>query len=152
MLELENGVQVVGRMDQINRWGPGEGEIVDYKTGKPKTEAQARKDLQLSVYALAALEELEMKPARLVYYSLQTNEWVVTTRDDKSLNQVRGIIQEVAADIRAREFPFKTGFMCKSCEFRFLCPAQESLRGQSLEPETEAQPDLLAATTLVKPQ
>jgi len=140
-LELDNGVQVTGRMDQINRAGLGEVEIIDYKTGKPKTDLQARKDLQLSVYALAAIEELELKPARLIYYSLQTNEWVVATRDDKLLNQVRAIIQEVAADIRARDFPFKPGFMCKTCEYRFLCPAQESLRGQSLEPEAGAEPD-----------
>ncbi len=137
-LELENGVQVIGRMDQINRCGPGEVEIVDYKTGKPKTDAQARKDLQLSVYALAALAEFELSATRLIYHSLQTNECVVATRDDKLLNQVRGTIQEVAADIRARDFPFKPGFMCKTCEFRFLCPSQESLRGQSLEPDAEA--------------
>ena len=35
----------------------GEVEIVDYKTGKPKTDAQARKDLQLGIYALAARED-----------------------------------------------------------------------------------------------
>ncbi len=54
---------------------PGEVEIVDYKTGKPKTDAQARNDLQLGIYALAAREDLELDPARLVYYNLQTNEW-----------------------------------------------------------------------------
>ena len=30
-------------MDQVNRLGPDEVEIVDYKTGKPKTAAQAKK-------------------------------------------------------------------------------------------------------------
>ena len=139
-LELENGVQISGRMDQINRLGPGQVEIVDYKTGKPKTDLQARKDLQLSVYALAASECLELEPARLVYYSLQNNQWVTATRDEKTLNQVRGTIQEVAADIRAREFPFKPGFACKTCEYRFLCPAQETRRGQALEAEEDPQP------------
>jgi DNA helicase-2/ATP-dependent DNA helicase PcrA len=143
VLELENGVQVTGRMDQINRAGASEieVEIVDYKTGKPKTDVHARKELQLSVYALAALEEMELEPVRLVYHSLQTNERVIATRSEKLLNQVRGIIQEVAADIRAREFPAKPGYICKTCEFRYLCPAQESSRGQSLDPETEPQPN-----------
>jgi DNA helicase-2/ATP-dependent DNA helicase PcrA len=156
VLELDNGVQVTGRMDQINRIGPGEieVEIVDYKTGKPKTDAHARKELQLSVYALAALEELELEPARLVYHSLQTNERVIATRSEKLLNQVRGIIQEVAADVRAREFPAKPGYICKTCEFRYLCPAQESSRGQSLDPENEPQPDApappLASASSVK--
>ena len=36
-IECDNGVQVTGRMDQVNRVGPGQVEIIDYKTGKPKT-------------------------------------------------------------------------------------------------------------------
>jgi DNA helicase-2/ATP-dependent DNA helicase PcrA len=132
-LELDHNVQVTGRMDQINLIGgraagagPGEVEIVDYKTGKPKTEAQARKDLQLGIYALAAREGLELHPARLVYHNLQTNERVAATREEKQLEEVRGTIQEVAADIRAREFPARPGFYCKSCDYYSLCPAQEA--------------------------
>ena len=60
-------------MDQINRVAPGEVEIIDYKTGKPKSETHAQKDLQLSVYALAAREVLDVKPVRLIYYNLQDN-------------------------------------------------------------------------------
>src|SRR5712692_6278137 len=55
-LPMENDVVLKGRMDQVNRIAPGEEEIVDYKTGKPKDEDKAKKDLQLSVYALAARE------------------------------------------------------------------------------------------------
>ncbi len=88
---------------------------------------------------MAAREDLELEPVRLVYYNLQTNEVVAATRDEKALNQVRGAIQEVAADIRAREFPLKPGFICKTCEYRFLCPSQESRCGQSLEPEGDSQ-------------
>src|ERR1700692_1895144 len=32
-LELENNVQITGRIDQINRLSPTEVEVVDYKTG-----------------------------------------------------------------------------------------------------------------------
>jgi len=141
-LELEHNVQVTGRMDQINRIhgaAPGgDVEIVDYKTGKPKTEAQARKDLQLGIYALAAREGLELNPARLVYYNLQTNERVVAAREEKQLGEVRGTIQEVAADIRAREFPARPGFYCKSCDYRSLCPAQEARRGPVPGEDAEA--------------
>lgn len=125
-------------MDQINRVTQGEVEIVDYKTGRPKTEVQAQKGLQLSVYALAARENLGLEPVRLVYYNLQTNQCVTSVREEKLLNEVRGTIQEVAADIRARAFPPQPGFACKTCEFRFLCPTQE-LRGGVAE-EVEAQP------------
>ena len=125
-IHCENGVDLTGRMDQINRIAPGEVEIIDYKTGKPKSETHAAKDLQLSVYALAAHEVLDVTPVRLIYYNLQTNECVSASRDAKQLQEVRGTIQEVAADIRAREFPAHPGFVCKNCEFRFVCPAHES--------------------------
>jgi CRISPR/Cas system-associated exonuclease Cas4 (RecB family) len=130
-LELEHNVQVTGRIDQINRvaGAPGEVEIVDYKTGKPKNDAQARKDLQLGIYALAARESLDLNPARLVYHNLQSNDRVAADREEKQLGQVRGIIQNVAANIRAGEFPPRPGFQCKNCDYRSLCPAQEAGRG-----------------------
>ena len=80
-------------------------EIVDYKTGKPRKEADARKDLQLSIYALAAKEIFELNPVRLVFHYLQNNQKQVTTRDAKQLDQAQKIVQETAADIRAKEFP-----------------------------------------------
>ncbi len=139
-LELDNNIQVTGRMDQINRAGPGEVEIVDYKTGKPKTDADARKDLQLSIYALASREVLGLQPAQLVYYNLQTNQRVAAEREEKQLRGVRGVIQDVAANIRAREFPAYPGFPCKMCEFRFLCPAHEPCRSQAPEPGAAGRP------------
>jgi DNA helicase-2/ATP-dependent DNA helicase PcrA len=130
-IQCDNGVELIGRMDQINRIAPGEVEIIDYKTGKPKLETHAQKDLQLSVYALAAREVLDVTPVRLIYYNLQNNQCVSAPREESQLQEVRGTIQEVAADIRAREFPARPGFICKNCEFRFLCPAQESRLVQS---------------------
>ncbi len=132
-LEEENGVQVTGRMDQINRVPPDAVEIVDYKTGRPKKQSAADKDLQLGIYALAAREALDLEAVRLVYHSLQNNERLFGERSEKQLNEVRGVIQEVAADIRAREFPANPGFRCKTCEFRFICPAQESAHGRAAE-------------------
>ena len=138
-LELDNDVQIVGRIDQINRMGPGEVEILDYKTGRPKSAAHARNDLQLGIYALAAREELEVEPARLVYYNLQTNDCVAANRDAKQLQETKNTIQEVAADIRAREFPANPGFQCRSCEYRFICPEEEPRRPPAASAETEAE-------------
>jgi DNA helicase-2/ATP-dependent DNA helicase PcrA len=133
-LDLENNVRITGRLDQINRIGPAAVEIVDYKTGKPKTEADVRKDVQLGVYALAVRELMELDPARLVYYNLQSNQPVTAERTEKQLKEVRATIQEIAADIRAREFPPTPGFQCRFCEYRFLCPAQEARHPQKTEP------------------
>jgi len=136
-LPLENNVVLTGRMDQVNRLASGEQEIVDYKTGKPQKEDKAKKDVQLSAYALAAREVFDWNPSRLTLYFLQTNHAVSTTRDDKKLNKVRSEIQEAAADIRAGEFPAKPGFRCRTCEFESICPAREQGAAASASGEEE---------------
>jgi ATP-dependent DNA helicase UvrD/PcrA len=124
-LPMENNVVLTGRMDQVNRIAPDEVEIVDYKTGRPRDEKKARKDAQLSAYALAAREAFDWNPARLTFYNLQNNQAVSAARDDKALNKLREEIQEAAADIRAGRFPPKLGYWCKTCEYESLCPARE---------------------------
>jgi len=124
-LPLENNITIIGRMDQVNSLGRKDVEIIDYKTGKPKKDADAKKDLQLSLYALAAKEIFEWNPVRLVFHYLQNNQIQVTTRDAKQLDEAQKIVQEAAADIRAGEFPPNPGFVCRTCAYRPICPAHE---------------------------
>lgn len=126
-LPLEHELVVMGRMDQVNRIGNGEVEIVDYKTGKPRDAKKAADDLQLSVYALAAQEILDITPERLVFHNLVTNERVITARDAKALAATKQKIAETADQIRAGEFSPKPGFSCSYCDFKPLCPAHEQL-------------------------
>ena len=124
-LDLENNVIVKGRIDQINSLGRKDVEIVDYKTGKPRKESEAKKDLQLSIYAIAVKEILELNPVRLVFHYLQNNQRQETTRDAKQLDEAQKMIEEVAAEIRAGEFVAKPGFQCRGCAYRPICPAYE---------------------------
>jgi len=124
-LPMDNNVVLTGRMDQVNRLGPGEEEIVDYKTGRPRNEEKAKKDPQLSAYALAAREAFDWNPARLTLHYLQTNQPVSSTRDAKQLKKVREEIQEAAALIRAGNFAAKPGFACRFCDYESICPARE---------------------------
>lgn len=124
-LPLENDVILAGRMDQVNDLGRNNVEIIDYKTGKPRKEADARKSLQLSIYALAAKEIFEWNPVRLVFHYLQDNSTLVTTRDGKQIADAEKIVQETAADIRAKHFPPKPGYACRSCAYSLICPAHE---------------------------
>ncbi|MGA7623990.1 MAG: ATP-dependent DNA helicase [Candidatus Acidiferrales bacterium] len=126
-LSLDHDVIVTGRMDQVNRIAGDKVEIIDYKTGKPKDDKAAAKDLQLSVYALAAREVLELDPVRLVFYNLMTNEAVATARDAKALDETKKKIAEVADLIRAGEFPAKPGYGCGFCDYKPICPAHEQL-------------------------
>ena len=124
-LDLDNNVIVNGRIDQINSLGRKDVEIVDYKTGKPRKEADAKKDLQLSIYAIAVKEILELNPVRLVFYYLQNNERQETTRNPKQLAEAQQIVQETASEIRAGEFVAKPGFQCRGCAYKSICPAHE---------------------------
>jgi len=62
---------------------------------------------------------------RLVFHYLQDNERLETTRDAKQLAETLHIVQEVAADIRAANFPAKVAFACRACAYRPICPAHE---------------------------
>jgi DNA helicase-2/ATP-dependent DNA helicase PcrA len=130
-LPLESNVIIAGRMDQVNSLGANDVEIVDYKTGRPKKESLAKKDLQLGLYALAAREVFEWNPVRLVFHYLQNNQVQVTTRDAKQLAEAQSTAQEVAADIRAGQFPPRPSpSVCRSCAYKPICPAHEEELGR----------------------
>ena len=121
-------VLLEGRIDQINPLDQGSShtvELIDYKTGKPRSQKDADKSLQLSVYALAAREHLKLKPVRLTFYCLTNNEPVYTVRTDQELKAVKMEILTVAASVRQNQFPPAPGFVCRFCDYRPICPAHE---------------------------
>src|SRR5215470_8993587 len=125
-LPVENNVILTGRIDQINSLGNKKDvEIVDYKTGKAKKLNDAKKDIQLSIYSLAAREILELNPVRLVFHYLQNNQRLETTRDSKQLEEAQKLVQAVASEIRAGSFPPSQAFHCRSCAYQTICPAHE---------------------------
>ena len=87
--EFEVGdVHVIGRMDRVDR--EGEALIVtDYKTGSPRSEEDADKSLQLSIYALATEQDWKQLPSRLSFYNLETNATSETTRTSEELIAVK---------------------------------------------------------------
>jgi ATP-dependent DNA helicase UvrD/PcrA len=130
-----DGIRLMGRIDQIQALGPesaknatsaaAEVELIDYKTGRPKTQKDADTSFQLSVYAFAAERALRLRPARLTFYNLSTNEAVSTARTDEDLEHVAEEIRQVAKAIREERYEPTPGFVCKRCEFASVCPTQE---------------------------
>ncbi|HVM92686.1 MAG TPA: ATP-dependent DNA helicase [Terriglobales bacterium] len=119
------GTRVSGRVDRVDRVGTDGVAIVDYKTGKPKTQKDADESLQLSLYALAAQEAWGMRADRLVFHNLEDNTAVVTTRDRRTLDAAKAQVRETAEDIAAGNFTAKPGYHCSFCPYRNLCPATE---------------------------
>jgi ATP-dependent DNA helicase UvrD/PcrA len=121
-------VVLEGRIDQINPVTPHEPslvQLVDYKTGRPRTQKDADKSLQLSVYALAAREQMGLEPQGLIFYNLTNNQPVASVRTQKELEIVQQKILRVAEEIRRMIFPPAPGFACRYCEFVPICPAHE---------------------------
>ena len=124
-------VSLEGRIDQISPLrgaGPARDqsiELIDYKTGRPKSQREADKSLQLSIYALAARRVLKRDPARLTFYNLTDNEAVSTVRTEKDLRDALEEVRDVAGKIRGGCFDATPGFVCKRCDFVPICPAHE---------------------------
>ncbi len=118
-------VVMEGRIDQINPLKENSVELIDYKTGRPPSQKDADTSLQLSIYALAARDQMHLNPAQLTFYSLSNNEPVRTVRTPRDLELVAKEIHEVATQIRQNIFPPKPGFVCKYCDYVPICPAHE---------------------------
>jgi len=124
-------VSLEGRIDQISPIAPrvaenqGAVELIDYKTGKPRSQKDADGSLQLSVYALAAQDELKLRPHRLTFYCLSNNQAVHTARTESDLRAVKTRVLLVADQIRQKRFLPTPGFVCRFCDYRPICPAHE---------------------------
>ncbi len=126
--ELQVGsAKLAGRVDRMDRTGPETVAIVDYKTGKPRSQEDADESLQLSLYALAARDSWGKRADRLILYNLENNTPVVTTRNDAQLEEAKLRVQKAADGIANREFPAEPGYQCSYCPYRNLCPATEKV-------------------------
>ena len=59
---------VRGRVDRVDRLPDGDYELIDYKTGERRTEAELENDLQLALYRLAAREAWDVEASTGSYY------------------------------------------------------------------------------------
>jgi DNA helicase-2/ATP-dependent DNA helicase PcrA len=117
-----------GRVDRVDRLPGGEYELIDYKTGRPKTTAQLEDDVQLALYAVGAHEAWQLDAARQAYYYLLDDEKVSLPEDGGERGMwVREIASGVAEGILAQEFePTPSFAACSTCDYRLVCPAAES--------------------------
>ncbi len=119
------GTKVAGRIDRIDRLPDGRVNIVDYKTGKARTQEDADDSLQLSIYTLAAQQKWDYRVGELVFHNLEGNVAVASKRTDFQLEEARERVQAVARGIADGNFKAKPDFHCTFCAFRGLCPARE---------------------------
>jgi RecB family exonuclease len=118
-----------GRVDRVDRLGEGaeqEYELIDYKTGRPRTAEQLKDDVQLSLYALAAREDWQLESSRQAYYYVLDDLRVPVPRGERDAASVTDIVLEVGEGILAQEFtPTPSRAACSICDYRIACPAAE---------------------------
>ena len=93
-----------GRVDRVDRLPDGGYELIDYKTGRPRTAAQLREDVQLSLYAVGAREAWELEAAQQAYYYVLDDEKVPVAAPRRTATGSRETVLEVADGILAQGF------------------------------------------------
>jgi DNA helicase-2/ATP-dependent DNA helicase PcrA len=116
-----------GRVDRVDRLPDGEYELIDYKTGRPKSAAQLVEDVQLSLYAVGAREAWRLEASRQAYYYLLDDQKVEVPADEgERAEWVQEVAMEVADGILSQGFePTPSIAACSMCDYRLVCPAAE---------------------------
>ncbi len=114
-----------GRVDRVDKLPDGGYELIDYKTGRPRTAAQLRDDVQLSLYAVGARESWELDAAQQSYYYVLDDEKVAVGRTE-ARESIEETVHTVADGILSQGFEPTPGFTaCSQCDFRIACPVAE---------------------------
>jgi DNA helicase-2/ATP-dependent DNA helicase PcrA len=115
-----------GRVDRVDRLPDGGYELIDYKTGRPKTAAQLREDVQLSLYAVGARESWDLDAASQAYYYVLDDEKVPVDRSEEDRDWITETVMTVAEGIQGQGFePTPSWSACSMCDYRIACPAAE---------------------------
>lgn len=118
---------VRGRVDRVDRLPDGSHELIDYKTGERKSEAELESDLQLALYRLAAREAWGLEAGSgSYYYVLDADKVAAPVRPDDA-ERVERTVLEVGEGILGQDFePRPSPTTCSWCDYRLICPAAES--------------------------
>ena len=115
-----------GRVDRVDKRPDGSYELIDYKTGKARTESQLQEDVQLSVYQMGARESWGLETSAQSYLYVMTGEKVPVEHSEEQLERVRATVNEIGEGILRQDFgPTPSAEICSFCDYRIICPAAE---------------------------
>jgi DNA helicase II / ATP-dependent DNA helicase PcrA len=115
-----------GRVDRVDKLPDGNYEMIDYKTGRPRTAEQLKDDVQLSLYAVGARESWQVEAEKLSYYYVLDDLKVPVPSAEMDGDWIVRVVQEVGEAIMAQRFdPTPSPQVCGLCDYRIACPAWE---------------------------
>jgi DNA helicase II / ATP-dependent DNA helicase PcrA len=115
-----------GRIDRVDQLPDGGYELIDYKTGRPRSPEELRDDVQLSLYGMGAREAWKVDPeAQSYYYILDDRKVAVRPGADED-SRVQQVVLEIGEGILEQDFePTPSPEACGACDYRLVCPAAE---------------------------
>lgn len=117
---------ISGRMDRADRLPDGTLEVIDYKSGKSRSQKEVDNDEQLMIYALATQACFDKPASKLTLYFLDDDLKVTTTPDSKKLEKMKEGIIKAANEVNQSSFPpDPSKFKCGFCPFNKICDAAE---------------------------
>ena len=115
----------VGKIDRMDLVESGETpvvEIIDYKTGRLKEEADIKKDLQLPLYCIFAEQSLGVKVSKAKYIFIEEGQAVEVDISAARKEKAKENVFEVIERIKERDFvATPNSFKCKFCDYNSIC-------------------------------
>ncbi len=121
-----------GRWDMIEERADGP-YIIDFKTSDVREQKnanqKAKESVQLMLYALAYKENFKKLPAGCELHFLESGLIGKAVFEEKHMEKVLNMIDEVATGIRARDYTAKPDYLnCDYCAFSNICPTTAKQR------------------------
>ena len=128
IVPVSPNLRIGGKIDRVDRTGK-KIEIIDYKTGRVPTDKEIENSLQMTVYALAAVNNglygKDPKDVLLSFYFFQEQKKVSGKRTKEQIAKAKKELLEKKKEMESSNFQPKVGKWCDFCEFKFICPAWE---------------------------
>ncbi len=132
-VKISPQLKVGGKIDRIDSTKDGV-EIIDYKTGKSSAKKDIGKDLQMTLYALAATDGTLAymgilpkmpKPEEVAvsFYFFDKQEKITSFRKKEDFEAVKQELSKKAEEINQSSLSPTPGLFCDFCEFKLLCEA-----------------------------
>ncbi|KKR06454.1 MAG: hypothetical protein UT34_C0001G0495 [candidate division WS6 bacterium GW2011_GWF2_39_15] len=117
--------RILGKVDRIDLLEVKDGvrhvEIMDYKTGKAKSQKEANTNWQLVFYAIVAEELWGLKVDKASYVFVEHGKKVdisiTPRRRDNVVKKIKGIV----AKIRSGDFTIPKSHHCMYCDYQDVC-------------------------------
>jgi len=128
----EAPLKIGGVIDRVDILPSGEIEIIDYKTGSNiPSQKEVDKNLQLSIYALAAtkLHESPFDAAadkiKLSLLYLEEDTKLTTMRTQSDLDEAVSELFDIRKQIETSDFACSGHPFCNTCEYKTFCRQTE---------------------------